>query len=77
MNASQMTPAQRWSQNSQYGKHCPILSSIAPRELAQPGSASAAERNWSIYGQIRAATPANRSIMGHAVADKLVYSLLP
>lgn len=67
MNASQMTPAQWWSL---YGKHCPILSSIAPRVLSQPGSASAAERNWSIYGQIRAA---NRSRMGHAVADKLVF----
>ena len=38
--------------------------------LAQPVSASAAERNWSVYGQIM--TPA-RSRMHHARADKLVY----
>ena len=38
--------------------------------LAQPVSASAAERNWSVYGQIM--TPA-RSRMHHARADKLEY----
>ena len=37
---------------------------------AQPVCASAAERNWSVYGQIK--TP-ERSRMGHAVGDKLVY----
>ena len=39
--------------------------------LAQPGSASWAERNWSIYGQIKTA---GKSRMQHKVADKLVYS---
>ena len=38
--------------------------------LAQNVSASAAERNWSVYGQI--VTPA-RSCMQHKRADKLVY----
>ena len=32
--------------------------------------ASAAERNWSVYGKIKTET---RSRIGHAVADKLVY----
>ena len=32
--------------------------------------ASAAERNWSIYGQIKTL---KRSRMGHDVGDKLVY----
>ena len=38
--------------------------------LAQSVSASAAERNWSVYGQIM--TPA-RSRMKHERGDKLVY----
>ena len=38
--------------------------------LAQPVCASAAERNWSVYGQIKTR---ERSRMGHAVGDKLVY----
>ena len=38
--------------------------------LAQPVSASAAERNWSVYGMIKTSA---RGRMGHAVADKLVY----
>ena len=38
--------------------------------LTQPSSASAAERNWSVYGQIK--TPA-RNRMQHATADKRVY----
>ena len=46
------------------------LSSVARRVLAQPICASAAERNWSVYGAIKTAS---RSRMGHAVADKLVY----
>ena len=66
-NASRMTPKDWWDQ---YGAHCPLLSSIAPRVLGQPGSASCAERNWSIYGQIKSA---NRIRMGHHVADQLVY----
>ena len=38
--------------------------------LAQPAAASAAERNWSVYGQIQGA---NKSRMAHRTADKLVY----
>ena len=39
-----------------------ILSSIASRVLAQPVCASAAERNWSAYGVIKAS--ARRSVAG-------------
>jgi hypothetical protein len=67
MNAKQMAPATWWST---YGKHLPLLSSVARRVLNQPCCASAAERNWSVYGQIKTAA---RSRMGHAVGDKLVY----
>ena len=46
----------------------------APRALClllgQPVCASAAERNWSVYGQIKTTT---RSRMGHTVSDKRVY----
>ena len=49
-NAEKMEPASWWSM---YGRHLPILSSIASRVLAQPASASAAERNWSVYGRIQ------------------------
>eukprot|EP00966_Prymnesium_polylepis_P073386 1703819-Prymnesium_polylepis.1 len=49
-NAKTMAPAKWWSQ---YGKHLPRLTSVACRVLAQPCSASAAERNWSVYGKIR------------------------
>ena len=51
------------------GKHVPRLSSVAQRVLAQSVSASAAERNWSVYGIM---TPA-RSCMQHQRGDKLVY----
>ena len=51
-------------------QHMPLLHRVATRVLAQPVCASAAERNWSVYGQIK--TP-SRNRMGHAVADKLVY----
>ena len=44
MNAKTMEPAKWWSM---YGRHLPLLSSIASRVLAQPGAASWAERNWS------------------------------
>ena len=40
------------------------------RVLAQPVCASAAERNWSVYGQIKTTA---RAHMGHAVGDKLVF----
>jgi hypothetical protein len=66
-SAKSMAPATWWAT---YGKHLPYLSSVARRVLAQPVCASAAERNWSVYGTIKTAA---RGRMGHAVADKLVY----
>ena len=38
--------------------------------LAQTGAASCAERNWSVYGQIKTD---HRSRMKHATSDRLVY----
>ena len=38
--------------------------------LAQAAAASAAERNWSVYGQIQTAQKAR---MRHKTADKFVY----
>ena len=35
-----------------------------------PAAASAAERNWSVYGQIQGA---HKSRMSHGTADKLVF----
>ena len=67
MNASTMEPAAWWGT---YGRHLPLLSAYASRILAQPGAASCAERNWSIYGQIK---NAQRSRMKHATSDRLVY----
>ena len=40
--------------------------------LAQVVCASAAERNWSVYGQIKSINR-SRIRMGHQVGDKLVY----
>eukprot|EP00965_Chrysotila_dentata_P146493 4836782-Pleurochrysis_carterae.AAC.2 len=66
-NAKTMAPATWWSL---YGKHFPVLSKIAQCVLAQPVSASAAERNWSAYGQVKTKA---RNRFGHHVADCLVY----
>ena len=66
-NAKTMEPAMWWGM---YGRHLPLLSSIAPQVLAQPAAASAAERNWSVYGQIKGL---NKTGMAHKTADKLVY----
>ena len=67
-NAEKMEPASWWSM---YGRHLPILSSIASRVLAQPASSSAAERNWSVYyGRIHSA---QKACMKHGTADKLIY----
>ena len=66
-SAKTMAPAVWWST---YGKHLPRLAAVARRVLAQPVCASAAERNWSIYGAIKTTA---RGAMGHAVADKRVY----
>ena len=41
------------------------ISAVARRVLAQPVCASAAERNWSVYGAIKTTA---RGQMGHAVA---------
>ena len=62
-----MAPASWWDL---YGAHLPRLRAVARRVLAQPVCASAAERNWSVYGQIKTR---ERGRMGHAVGDKLVY----
>ena len=66
-NAKTMEPSAWWRL---YGFHLPILSSVAARVLAQPGAASAAERKWSVYGQIHSSQKAR---MHHDTADKLVY----
>ena len=62
-----MAPATCWAT---YAKHLPLLSSVARRVLAQPACASAAERNWSVYGQVKTTA---RSRMKHETGDKLVY----
>jgi hypothetical protein len=66
-SAKTMPPAEWWDL---FGGHIPLLKSVAMTVLSQPVCASAAERNWSVYGAIK--TPA-RGRLGHAVADKLVY----
>ena len=38
--------------------------------LGQPVCASVAERNWSVYGQIKTTM---RSRMGHSVSDTRIY----
>ena len=66
-NAKTMAPAAWWAM---YGKHLPLVAGVARRVLAQPVCASSAERNWSVYGKIKTE---QRSRLGHAVADKLVF----
>ena len=48
----------------------PLIAAVARRVLTQPVCASAAERNWSVYGRNKNDTTIR---MGHAVADKRVY----
>ena len=62
-----LEPATWWGM---YGRHLPLLSWIAPQVLAQAAAPSAAERNWSVYGQIKGL---NKTGMAHKTADKLVY----
>ena len=62
-----MPPADWWDL---YGGHLPILSRVAKSVLAQVVCASAAERNWSIYGRVKTK---ERAQMGHTTSDKLVY----
>ena len=66
-NAKNLEPAAWWGL---YAKQLPLLCSFAQVILSQPAAASAAERNWSIYGSIQSE---RRTRMGHVVADKLVY----
>ena len=66
-NAKEVEPAMWWGL---YAKHLPLLCKFAQVILSQPAAASAAERNWSIYGSIQSE---RRTRMGHVVADKLVY----
>jgi hypothetical protein len=65
--ASKMAPSQWWAT---FGSRCPELQAVACSVLVQPVSASACERNWSVYGQLK--SPA-RNRMQHSVADKRVY----
>lgn len=67
VNAKILEPAAWWNQ---YCKHLPRLSYVARSVLAQVVNSSAAERNWSIYGRIKAST---RATMGHSKSDKAVY----
>ena len=62
-----MEPSEWWDT---YGKHLPLLCRYAKCILAQPAAASAAERNWSIYGLIKSD---RRTRLRPTVADKLVY----
>lgn len=66
-NAKVMEPAKWWSLHC---RHLPNLTAVAQKVLSQPCAASAAERNWSVYGQIRTHQKAR---MKHSTADKLVY----
>ena len=66
-NAKTMEPSAWWET---YGKHLPLLCAYAKCILAQPAAASAAERNWSIYGLIKSD---RRTRLRPVVADKLVY----
>ncbi|KAL1499138.1 hypothetical protein AB1Y20_013649 [Prymnesium parvum] len=53
-----------------YGQTLPVLQGTAQRVLAQVSSAFAAERNWSIYGQVR---NDKRCRLDAARADARVY----
>lgn len=66
-SAKTMAPSVWWST---FGMHASLMRSLACCVLAQPVCASACERNWSVYGQIKSA---NRTRLGHPVADKLVF----
>ena len=48
----------------------PLLSGVAKTVLEQVVSASAAERNWSIYGKIK---DESRNRLSHSKSDKIVY----
>ena len=62
-NAKEMEPSQWWTI---YGKHVPLLASLAQHVLSQPAAASAAERNWSVYWyRYRQIHTQHRSSMSH------------
>lgn len=67
INAKMLDPATWWRM---YGKKFPLLCKFAQAILAQVGSASCCERNWSVYGRIRQ----GRSRLGHSKSDMLVYA---
>ncbi|KAL1523115.1 hypothetical protein AB1Y20_018072 [Prymnesium parvum] len=66
-NAKVQPPAEWWNT---YGQSISSLASVARCVLNQPVSASAAERNWSVYGKIKSE---NRTRLRHHKSDKLVY----
>ena len=66
-SAKRLPPSQWWQT---YCAHLPDLQQVACTVLKQPISACAAERNWSVYAQIKTHA---RSSMQHEVADKRVY----
>lgn len=65
--AHKMPPSRWWAT---FGYNMPQLQTVAITVLMQPVSASACERNWSVYGQLK--TP-GRNRLGHDVADKRVF----
>ena len=67
-NAKMLAPSRWWNT---YGSHLPNIQRVACTVFAQPVGTCAAERNWSIYGQIKG--PA-RNRMEHVVADKRVFA---
>lgn len=66
-NAKTAPPASWWNT---FGRNMPELCSIAKRVLAQPAAASVAERNWSVYGQVKSS---ERSRLRHFSADRRVF----
>eukprot|EP00965_Chrysotila_dentata_P102222 3374989-Pleurochrysis_carterae.AAC.2 len=62
-----MTPAAWWGV---YGTKMPQTSRNVQIVLSQPASASAAERNWSVYSMIKSKS-CNWPL--HETSDKLVY----
>lgn len=53
-----------------YGPQVPVIQGIAQRVLAQVSSAFAAERNWSVYGQVKSE---RKLRLSHGRADARVY----
>lgn len=68
INALKMEPYDWWDM---YCGHLPILQGVARRVLAQVASAFAAERNWSVYGDVK---HDKMSRLEHSTADARVYA---